>query len=99
MNLTPFFLQHANAYLNDMADYEQRVILQPYYDRPYSAATWMATDDLGPPVFSTTTQTLGQAINGVPHPYFWNPTTVSVLGTDVSFSGSDLANPEDCRTG
>ncbi|WP_147376896.1 DUF2515 family protein [Noviherbaspirillum saxi] len=77
--------------LKSSADFEQRVVLQQYYDTKYTANDW-----LGKPV----TKTLRQAIQGmasigpdsIAQSYAERMSTVTINGQSLSFTGNDVGN-------
>ncbi|WP_147376891.1 DUF2515 family protein [Noviherbaspirillum saxi] len=85
--------------LKSSADFEQRVVLQQYYDTKYTANDW-----LGKPV----TKTLRQAIQGmasigpdsIAQSYAERMSTVTINGQSLSFTGNDVGNVKQraCRS-
>ncbi|MGP3508341.1 hypothetical protein FRC97_16715 [Paracidovorax citrulli] len=80
--------------LKSSADFEQRVVLQQYYDTEYTASNWLG---------DSVTKTLRQAIQGmaksgpdiaqpIAQSYAERMSTVTINGQSLSFTGNDVGN-------
>lgn len=79
------YSRHADMALRQLATYEQRVVLQPIYDQSYQLRQ---SDG------SLYERTFRGAILDSARSWLPDPTTVNVVGTRLSFGGSDVGDPD-----
>ena len=81
-------MEYLSSSLRASADFEQRVVIQPYYNKSYTNGD--------------VTRTLRESMNDYGKVYGWNPiadvaaehmSTVTILGKSVAFTGDEVGNP------